>query len=421
MTPITFAPIIVTSNKRRDGSYVVYIRITFKRKSRRLATHYTCLPSDLTRALKIRKNSNIDEKSKELIKRMRTIAEEFSFSELESKDIDWVVTKLKDGLKEQSFSLDFFFWCDKYILEKKESTRRAYQRALNAFERFLGKRQLDINEITKMLLLDFMEFVDAEPRLYYNRKEGKVIELKKQKVAKAASSLFIMKLQTMFQAAKERYNDEDSNLIRIPKSPFSSIKKVFPAGNNSQQPLSHELMQQLILAKPENRCERLALDVFIVSFGLMGANIADMYAAKKFKGNTWIYNRQKTAERRSDKAEVRVDIPKELLPYIKRLQKSQGEWWLSDLHHYKSKRIANACLNRYLTRWQENNGIETFKFYSARHTFGTIARSLGVDLASVNDCLCHTDSLEMGRVYAPLTWEQKNEINKKVIESFVWF
>jgi integrase len=110
---------------------------------------------------------------------------------------------------------------------------------------------------------------------------------------------------------------------------------------------------------------------------------------------------------------------------LERLQNSDDkEWWLPELHRLGAKKhTCNEKLNDYLRRWQKSEGLESedFTFYAARHSWATIARSLGVDLAAVNDCLCHKDSLEMGRRYAPLTWEQKNEINKKVIESFVWW
>jgi integrase len=108
---------------------------------------------------------------------------------------------------------------------------------------------------------------------------------------------------------------------------------------------------------------------------------------------------------------------------LKRLQEGgDGAWWLPELHRIgEKKHTCNEKINDYLRRWQKAAEIEDFTFYAARHSWATIARSLGVDLAAVNECLCHKDNLEMGRIYASLTWEQKNEINQKVIDSFVWF
>ena len=424
---INYAPIIIPSNKKADGSYVVYIKVYFDTKNRRIPTTWTCQASDLTRTkrggLKIKKDAGVREKARELINRMRKITDKFTMIELEGKDIDWVVNKIKDGMKDEKFCLDFFEWADKYILTKNISTRRAYERALNAFERFLGARELDINEIGKMMLLDFMEFIDKEPKMHYDQKTKASVPTKKTKVARAASSQHLMKLQHIFNAAKDRYNDEDAGLIRIPRSPFDNIRKVFPSGGKGQHALDRKVIQKMIVAQTNDPCVRVALDAFIVSFGMMGANLADLYYAIPFKGNEWRYNRLKVTERRDDKAEMRVMIPPQIEPYLKRLQAGgNGEWWLSELHRIgEKKHTCNEKLNDYLRRWQKIAGVEDFTFNAARHSWGTITRSLGVDLASVNDCMCHKDPLEIGRIYAPLSWEQKNEINMKTIESFVWF
>jgi integrase len=420
---ITFEPIIIPNNKRSDGTYPVKIRVYFNGKSRRLPTTWVCQPSDITRtkrkSVKIKKDAGVRDKAKELIDRMRAVVAQYDMVFLEDKDVDWVVKKIKDGLNDKDFHLDFFEWADKYILCKQPTTRKAYSRALNAFERFLGKRSVDINAITKMMIIEFMEFVDAEKKMRWDRKTNTIVESKKERIPKAASSLLVMKLEHIFDAAKERYNDEDEDKINIPRSPFSSIKKVFPVGDQAQEALDREVIQQILLAQTDNPKYRMALDAFIVSFALMGANLADLYHAVPFNGDEWVYNRMKITSR---KAEMRVTIPSQIIPYINRLKEGKDKsWWLPAFHDLgRDKHYCNQRLNTYLRRWQKDVGLEDFTMYAARHSWATIARALGVDLASVNDCLCHKDSLEMGRRYAPLTWEQKNEINQKVIDSFEW-
>ena len=420
---ITYKAIVIPNNRRGDGTYPVKIRVTYKRVSRRLPTTLVCSPKDLTRSLKI-KNEDIISKSNELILKMRNALKDVSPFDLEDKDVDWVVRKIKESLSGDNFKLDFFEWGQKYIKQTKSlSTQKAYERAMNALERFLKKRELDINDITKMMLLDFMEFIDKEPKMHYDRNSKTSVATKKTKVAKAASSLMLMKLQHIFNAAKDRYNDEDDDVIRIPRSPFDTIKKVFPSGGKGQRALDRKIIQRMIVAQTNDPCIRTAIDAFIVSFGLMGANLADLYMATPFQGNEWVYHRAKTTDRRTDGAEMRVTIPKQIEPYLRRLQEGgNGEWWLPELHRLGNKKhTCNEKINDYLRRWQKAAKVEDFTFYAARHSFATIARSLGVDLATINDCLCHKDNLEMGRRYAPLTWEQKNEINQKVIDSFVWF
>lgn len=418
---ITFKPIVISSNKRKDGTYPVKIRVTFKGVSRRLPTSLVCKATDLTRTLKI-KNQSILTIAEQTIAQMREAISNLTLFDLENKNVDWVVQYIKDHLTGSDFKLDFFAWSEEYLLKKSQPTRLAYYRALNALERYLGKRVIDINSITKTMLVDFMDYVDKEPKMFFHAKSGEFRESKVEKISKAASSQHIMKLAHLFNAAKDRYNDEDSERILIPKSPFATIKKVFPS-SNGQKNLGVELMQKIISSETTDRIARVALDAFVVSFCLMGANLADLYEAKEFKGDTWVYNRRKTRTRRSDQAEMRVDLPEEIAPYLARLQEGEkaGHIWLPGLHRFGSSR--NFCterINRGLKRWCEQNEIPTFTFYAARHTWATLARKAGVEKALVDECLGHIGDYEMADIYAERSWELMTAANKKVMNMFEW-
>ena len=412
---ITFKAIVISNNRRKDGTYPVKIRVTFKGVSRRLPTTLVCTTNDLTRSLKI-KSASILNKSDELISRMRNAVKDLSPFDLDNKDVDWVVSNIKDSLTQEDFHLDFFEWSDRYILTKAETTRRAYSCALNTLERFLGRRSLDINDISRSLLLEFMDKVDGEKKMHYNVKTGQVEESKADKIPKGASTRHLAKLEHLFNAAKEKYNDEDSGRILIPRSPFSKITKVYPV-SNGQSNLGQELMQRIISSQVDNDVMRTALDIFIVSFGLMGANMADLYYAKPVK-EEWVYNRQKTSSRRADRAEMRVIIPEQLKPYLERL-KGKGGWWLNRLHEFaSSKDFATARVNRCLKKWCEDNEVEVFTFYAARHTFASLARKEGVDKSTIDDCLGHKGSFQVADIYAEKAWGLMQEANRKVLDLF---
>jgi hypothetical protein len=414
---ITFKAIIIPRNRRKDGTYPVNIRVTFKGKTRRLPTTLVCTSGDLTRTLKI-KNATILNKSDALIARMRDSVKDLSPFDLETQDVDWVVRHIKDSLTQEDFHLDFFEWSDRYILTKAETTRRAYSCALNTLERFLGRRSLDINDISRSLLLEFMDKVDGEKKMHYNVKTGQVEESKADKIPKGASTRHLAKLEHLFNAAKEKYNDEDSGRILIPRSPFSKITKVYPV-SNGQSNLGQELMQRIISSQVDNDVMRTALDMFIVSFGLMGANMADLYFAKPVQ-EEWIYNRQKTMTRRADRAEMRVRIPEQLQPYLERL-KGKGGWWLNELHRFAgNKDFATHRTNHYLRKWCKENEVEEFTFYAARHTWASLARKQGVDKSTIDDCLGHKGQFQVADIYAERAWGLMQEANRKVLDLFTW-
>lgn len=414
---ITFKAIIIPGNRRKDGTYPVNIRVTYKGKVRRLTTTLVCSQADLTRTLKI-KNATILNRSDALIARMRDAVKDLSPFDLETEDVDWVVRHIKDALSREEFHLDFFEWSEKYIQGKTPTTRRAYACALNTLERFLGRREIDINDISRQMLLEFMEMVDNEPRMHYERKTGERVPSRSDKIPKAASTRHLAKLEHLFNAAKEKYNDEDSGRILIPRSPFSKITKVYPV-SNGQSNLGQELMQRIISSQVDNDVMRTALDMFIVSFGLMGANMADLYFAKPVK-EEWIYNRQKTSSRRADRAEMRVAIPEQLKPYLERL-KGKGGWWLNRLHEFaSSKDFATARVNRCLKKWCEDNEVEVFTFYAARHTWASLARKEGVDKSTIDDALGHKGSFQVADIYAEKAWGLIQEANRKVLSLFTW-
>ena len=409
---ITFKPIVIPNNRRKDGTYNIKIRVTFKCVSRRLPTTLYCTANDLTRTLKI-KNGDLLAKGNELCDQMRNACRDISPIDLESADVDWVVAHIKKVMSSDNFRLDFFEWSDKYLQSKTKQTRANYDAALNALARFLGKRELDINDISRTMLLEFIESYESENKYHWDVKQSKLVESNTPRGA-GASSRHLMKLQNIFNAAKDRYNDEDSGRIVIPKSPFAKIERHY-APPQGQKNLGVELMQKILDAQTDNPVIRIALDAFVVSFGLMGANMADLYNAVPFTGD-WVYNRQKTATRRADQAEMRVKIPDQIEPYIQRLQDCRGAWWLPALHHMSEKKdLCTARVNRALKLWCESNGVQVFTFYAARHTWATLARKAGVEKATIDECLCHIGDYQMTDIYAERDWDIINQANEKVL------
>lgn len=389
---ITFKPIVIPGNKRKDGTYPIVIRVTYKGKSRRLATTLVAGSSDLTRSLKI-KNPTLLSKADAIISQMRDAVSLLSPFEIEDKDVGYIVTHIRSRLTERAFSLDFFQWSDSYInaTMKVPNTKRAYEASLTSFAKYLGKRSIDINSITKAMMQDFME---KQP------------------------SIYVFRLSKLYKAAKEKYNDEDAGVILIPRSPFSQLHPVIPPADGAD-PLPMDEMQRLISSHPDKVQERIALDVFILSFCLMGVNLADLYEAEPVDGDEYHYYRKKTRNRRDDKAEMRVPIPPEARPYIERLR-GEGVWWLNEIHRWERP---TQNVNKYLRIWNDREkvvSVAKFSYYSARHTWGKLARGIGIDKGTVADCLTHKGDYSVTDIYAERAWDVMADANRKVLDLFDW-
>lgn len=413
---ITFKALVVANNRRKDGTYPVKIRVTYKGIVRRLPTTLICTSADLTRTLKI-KSPDILNKADALISRMRDAIKDISPFDLESKDVDWVVSHIKDKLSGDHFRLDFFEWSDQYLLSKIEGNRNGYKTAVNSFARFLGHRSLDINDITQSMLVDYIDYVQSEPKMAIDQgtKEYKKTKISK---SKSTSTKYLLLLQHIYNSAKDKYNDEDTGKLLIPKSPFAKIKKS-PIIYAGQRNIGKDLMQEMISYQTDDQYIRFSLDLFIVSFGLMGANLVDLYEAKPVKV-TWVYNRSKTRDRRVDASEHHVDIPVELKPYLERLKGKRGHWlMLAD--KFDDKDDATRAANRGLKRWCKIMGIDpAFTFYAARHTFASLGRAAGIEKATIDDCLAHKGDYAITDIYAEKSWNLMQDANRKVLDLFSW-
>lgn len=416
---ITYKPIVIQGGKRKDGTWPVKIRVTFKGEVRRLPTTLVCTDSDLTRTGHI-KSGAVLQRAGELIAQMRGCCDGLSPFVLENWTVDDVVAHIRSTLSVQTFRLDFFAFADEYLGCKTPETRRAYTTALNSLERFLGRRSLDVNEITRSMLLDFQEFVDSEPWMHWTS-EGLVPSSRPKKVQRGASGARLMKLAHIYNAAKFRYNDEDSGRILIPRSPFDGLRKVYPPGKGSRA-LSVAEIQRLIDWQPEREADRVARAAFLLSFSTMGANLADLYEAKAVDGEGWKYNRKKTRKRRADGAEVRVLLSEVLTPLLRELGGQSGSvWWLPALHRWKSAEIATNEINEALRRWIAQEGLEDFTFGGARHSWGTIARNVAkVEKATVDEALAHVGDFRVTDMYVERSWDLAWEANEKVLALFRW-
>lgn len=412
MPSVTFHAVCTASNRRKDGTTPVRIRVTFKGKHRRLPTNLVAYPGDLTRAQHI-KNPDIIRRAADLIARMQDTLRDVSPFALEAWDVDRVVAHITARLREAEFRLDFFAFADEFIQGKTPTTRRAYTMALGALARFLGRRELDVNGLTRALLLDFVAFIDAEPKMHYDPRTGEWRATGLEKGTGAASR-HLMKLEHIFRAAKLKYNDDDR--VLIPRSPFDGIPRNYgqPEGEKALAP---EVMQRILSAEAQG-VERVALDAFILSFATMGANLADLYAARRFAGPVWCYCRKKITSRR---AEMRVTLPPEVAPVLGRLA-GRGEWWLGELHRIAGRaELATPKVNAALRRWAAREGLEPFTFYAARKSWATYARNIcGIEKATIDEALAHKGDYALADIYITRSWDHLNEANRRVLALFSW-
>ena len=393
----TFKAVIKRGNKRADGTWNVVIRFTHKTIVRFIPTTMYVTKKDITASFKI-KNAEILDRCNDLIKVYRERVNELNL-ELNDIDIDTVVAYIKQKKDKKGISFTTFAesWMERHAEIKG---MKNYKTSLNAFRAFMGRENILCDEVTVKTMKAFEGALKDRPR---------------------AQSLYPNCIVRIFNDARDYYNDEDNDIIRIKHS----LRKYKPVQQNmaEKRALDVETIRKIFAlpydnTKVKGKTSRhdLALDCFRLSFCLMGMNSADLFNAIEINGNTITYNRTKTKDRRSDNAEIQVDIPLSIKALV---EKYRGKERVFNFYErFTSMESFNRAINIGLKKVGREIGVEKLQFYSARHSLATIAANkVGISKYVVNDMLCHTDpALKVTELYIKKDFKTVNEANVKVLD-----
>ena len=381
---------------RSDKTWSVHIRFTHTNKTRYIPTTMYITKKDITASFKI-KNANILDRCNDIIKEYRNRLSELSL-EFNDIDIDTIVSYIRQ--KKKTKGVSFTEFAAKWIEESTIKGTKNYKTALNALCSFVGRDNILCEEINVKTMKAFEDALKDRPR---------------------AQSLYPNCIKTIFNAAREYYNDEDNDIIRIKHS----LDKYKPVEQNiaEKRALDVETIRRIfalpddnIKVKGKSSRHDLALDCFRLSFCLMGMNSADLFNATEIDGNTIVYDRMKTKDRRRDKAEIQVEITDYIKPLI---EKYKGKERVFNFYErFATMESFNRAINIGLKDIGKEIGIERLQFYAARHSMATIAYNcVHVPKYIVDEMLNHVNgSLRMVDVYVKRDFTQINEANTKLLE-----
>lgn len=397
MPSITFHPVVYSNHKKEDGTYPVKIRVTFKRVSRKLPTTIFARKEDLTRSLAI-KSAYITDKANDLIRQMRSCLDDLNLFALEDMNVDQVVEHIKKRMRGDDFRLDFFTWAEDAVKTKGTSTAYKYRCIVKHFKAWTGRDNMDISEITPPMMREYEAYLRASfgPR------------------ARALTD-YPSGIAHIHALARRKFNNEMSEKPLI-ANPFEyyTAPVYMPPGHR-------DIDLSVIRAMYEEReslegDERLAVDWFLISFMLMGANMVDLWTMEREKDGVLHYYRQKTRNKRADNAEMYVRIEDVARPLIDEHGNMTGTAFQFDISRYKSKTTVPNRVSAGLNSWIERHGLRRFTFYAARHTWATTAYAIGINPAHITDALCHVDQgRKIDNIYIRKDWSIIWDANRKVL------
>lgn len=378
----TFKVSVFQHQQRRDGKFPVSIRLTHNRQSVYIKTDTYVSRKQISpdfKSIKDREivrliDQDIIEYDKMLLKGLGSNLSKYTAREL----VDYIE---KHVATDGGANIDFIAFCDGYIQSLKNNGRNGYAEPLEAVVRnlidYFGRPVVYIKEINVKNLLGFIEYMQKPRTISRPNQRGGITERTVKGVKPQTIRDYMGDIQTLFNAACDKYNDEDAETALITHNPFSSKKLHIEVKQAPEKrDLSVEDLVKILKAEtvPGQRMQ-LARDVLALSFYLVAMNTADLYGDDaKLTGRRITYRRQKTATRRKDEALMSVRIEPEALPLIRKYRDPQKKRLFSFYTMYGNYKYFNKNVNIGCEQLAEYLDINpNLTTYYMRHTLATIA------------------------------------------------
>lgn len=415
----TFKAVVYKHHKKEDGTYNIKIRIIHNRVQRLLATTYFITKDDLTKGLKIKNQSIVDEldaltkKYREACNGMGERLKEYSADQLQH-----YLENL--GSPFPCFHLDFFKYGRDKIKELQAKDRagnaKTYNVMLNSLEAFTARQTLSISEINLNFIKKYVSWLESKPAR------------PKREKGERAVGLYLSNLRALHNMAKSEYNNEDIGVINIPLSPFKNYKIPKPPATRKRAVTVETIRAIAVLPyveiiQPGMNRFNFAKDLFLLSFGLIGMNTVDLFHCNKIEAGRITYNRTKTKNRREDKAEISIKIEPQILPLVEKYRDKTGKRVFNFYRHYINPDTFSSAINRGLKKIGalESIKVDDLEFYAARHSWATIAvNQVKIDKYIVHSALNHVsdEDMKVTDIYIDKDYSLIDQANKRVL-SFV--
>lgn len=371
---------------KKDRTRKVSITLSHKGIRKRIHTNITIKECDLTKQGKIKSDSlkrNIEDTINTLKNRLYEI--ETSLGNKDA-DIEWIYSQLTGNVK----TLDFFEYTRKWVEKSNNKGKGNYSIMLNSLYRFLKSDTLSFSDINYNLLNNYKNYLTGHPR---------------------AQSLYLGCMRHIFNEAIREYNMDDNKVIT--NNPFNSFIIPKSASMTKNRIISDDNLIKLFNFHGTRRVG-MARDCYILSFCLIGMNSVDLYECTSYSNGILAYDRAKTRDRRTDNAHIEIAVPNLIKPLF---DKYKGDSRVFDFYKkYSNAANFNKHINKGLHIIADILGIPHFDFYSARHTWASIARNrLGIDKYTIHEALNHVSDMSITDIYIQKDYTNINKANEKVI------
>lgn len=422
----TVSWVVFKHHKKSDNTYNPKIRISHNRTSSYIST------SIYTELVRFKKNSAsgtiTSEKIKEeldgLVREYRQIINENQdvVNECEtSKDIVAMIERRK-----QRREIDFIEFARMFIEKTpNEGTKTVKTTGINSLCHFLnhknGNEKLLIKDLTSRFLREYEAWLRQER--YITVRQNKTAKqayktIKKPALNDTGVHSYMGIIQSVFNAALLHFNDYEKGDIIITNDPFKvyTIPAVLEA---KKRAVDVDIIRKIYKYSPVNKRKRTTMftrDIYILSFLLAGMNAVDMLNCKMVNGRIE-YERQKTKDRRKDNAFISVYVHPLALPIITKYRDPSEQHLFDFYKRYSNVRNLTKGIHRGMRSLCDELEIDYIQFYSARHSFATIARNeCNISKDDISLCLNHSSGKTVTDTYIKQDFSRIDKVINKVVD-----
>src|SRR5690606_6493043 len=317
-TMATVSAKVFEHHKKADGTYNVKICVQHKRLRKYLDTTHFVVRKQLTKDFKV-KDPFIADKVEQQLRDYRKM-----ISELDERLDYFTAESLRDYLRDKDEDIDFIKFCDQHIerlrKEKHTGTANNHRKIRNSLVDYFNRTSVSIKEINSNMLMAYERYMRSERTMIRVNQLGNEVTTREKGLSDSGLHNQMRDLRTLFNAARDHYNNEDLGIYRIKHYPFKKYKVGSPPLTKKR----NNTLEQVVairdcVTKPGSRAE-LAKELYMLSFYLCGMNAVDLYqiTERDIKNGRLDYNRSKTQGKRKDNAFISIKIGDEAKPLLEK-------------------------------------------------------------------------------------------------------
>jgi integrase len=378
LSSITAWVILDIRRPKPDGRYPVKYKITFLRKR----VYYKAGIDMFLEEWEKMSNT----KSRELISLREMIQSGFEkikahIKELESGEgfsIEALNKRLSRGMKNSVLSA-LYNKAEALKAVGRIGTSEWYYYSAKSIEKFTEHRDLKFSQITKDWLRQYEDFLLDNDRTY------------------TTISMYLRALQAIVNEAK------DQGIITQSQYPFGKGRYEIPIGEGRKLALTllqiSEVIKYPLISDTEKRCR----DLWYFSYLCNGINMGDLLGLKysNITNGEIIFKRKKTIRTNRRKSEITAILLPQMEEIINRWgnpDRKQGNHifpflrdGLSPIDEKRITKNVTRLINKKMMDIGNALGYGNISTYWARHSYATVLRRSGANIAFISESLGHAD------------------------------